>query len=65
MTEVEKLLRRLEKMNAKVIPFVNWENNPSPEDVAREINKSLDEIEQGNAEEVDMKDWEDSSGMLY
>lgn len=56
--QIERLKGRLQKMGAKNFSFFPGSKpNVTPEEVAREVNKALDEIESGNFEFV--TDFED------
>lgn len=49
MTEIERLSLRVVDMGIKDIkPFIDLDNPPLPEDLAREINRALDQLESGD-----------------
>jgi len=56
MTEVEKLAARFKKMGVTDFKVARGEKPATPEQLAAEINRSLDRIEAGDFEVLDFND---------
>lgn len=56
MTELERLSERLAKMGTTHLHISAGDGHPSPERLAAELNKALDQVEAGEATPDDFED---------